>query len=102
MLANYALTRRVFRCYNPAMGKKPMTVAEMASMGGRARAAKYSHEEISEFAKDAGRPAKLDGRARRRLKQLLAAGRSQAECAAELGVSLRTVRRAVARMRADV
>jgi hypothetical protein len=58
------------------MGKKPMTVAEMASMGGRARAAKYSHEEISEFAKDAGRPAKLDGIAQRRLKQLLAAQES--------------------------
>src|SRR6266700_4668921 len=100
MLAIYDLTRRVFRCYNPGMGKKPMTVAEMASMGGRARAAKYTHEEISEFAKDAGRPVKLDGRARRRLKQLLAAGRSQAECALELGVSTRTIGRAVAEMRA--
>src|SRR5437773_12181323 len=102
MLANYALTKHVFRCYNPGMSKKPMTVAEMASMGGRARAAKYSHEEISEFAKDAGRPAKLDGRARRRLKQLLAAGRSQAECAVELGVSTRTLGRAVAKMRAGI
>src|SRR5437867_13451391 len=102
MLSNYDLTTHVFRCYNPAMGKKPMTVVEMASMGGRARAAKYSHEEISEFAKDAGRPAKLDGTARQRLKQLLAAGRSQPECATELGVSLRTVGRAVARMRADL
>ena len=102
LLANYDLTRHVFRCYNPGMGKKPMTVAEMASMGGRARAAKYSHEEISEFAKDAGRPAKLDGRARRRLRQLLAAGRSQAECAAELDVSARTIGRTVARMRAGV
>src|SRR5438309_11592754 len=100
MLANSGLTRHVFRCYNPGMGKKPMTVAEMASMGGRARAAKYSHEEISEFAKDAGRPAKLDGRARRRLRQLLAAGRSQAECATEPGVSRRTGGRALARMRA--
>src|SRR5436309_4294746 len=102
LLANYVLTTHVFRCYNPAMGKKAMTVVEMASMGGRARAAKYSHEEISEFAKDAGRPAKLDGKARRRLRHLLAAGRSQAECATELGVSLRTIGRAVARMRADV
>jgi hypothetical protein len=102
MLAIYGLTGHVFRCYNPAMGKKPMTVVEMASMGGRARAAKYSHEEISEFAKDAGRPAKLDGRARRRLRQLLATGRSQAQCALELGVSTRTIGRAVARMRAAV
>jgi hypothetical protein len=102
MLAIYGLTGHVFRCYNPAMGKKPMTVVEMASMGGRARAAKYSHEEISEFAKDAGRPEKLDGRAQRRLNQLLAAGRTQAECAAELGVSPRTIGRAVARMRAGI
>jgi DNA-binding NarL/FixJ family response regulator len=82
------------------MGKKPITVAEMARMGGRARAAKYSREQLREFARDAGRPAKLDGRARRRLKGLLAAGKSQTECAAELGVSIRTIGRAVARMRA--
>ena len=43
------------------MGKQPMTVVEMASMGGRARAAKYSREQLREFAKNAGRPAKLDG-----------------------------------------
>jgi len=84
------------------MGKKPMTVAEMASMGGRARAAKYSQEEISQFAKDAGRPVKLDRKARQKLRGLLAAGRSQAECATELGVSTRTIGRVVARMRAGV
>jgi len=77
-----------------------MTVAEMASMGGQKRAAKYSSEQLRQFAKNASRPVKLDGRARRRLKQLLAAGKSQAESAAELGVSIRTVGRAVARMRA--
>ena len=81
------------------MAKKSMTVAEMASMGGQARAAKYTRKQLQEFAKNAGRPAKLDGRARRRVKQLLAAGRSQAECAAELGVAPRTVGRGVARMR---
>jgi hypothetical protein len=80
------------------MRKKPMTVAEMASMGGRARAARYTREQLRGFAKNAGRPVKLDRRARRRLKQLLAAGRSQAECAAELGVAPRTVGRVVARM----
>ena len=84
------------------MAKKPMTVAEMASMGGRARAARYTREQLAEFAKNAGRPAKLDGRARRRLRQFLAARRTQAECAAELGVSLRTVGRLVARMRAGL
>jgi hypothetical protein len=50
------------------MGKEPMTVAEMASMGGRARAARYTREQLREFARNAGRPAKLDGRARRRLR----------------------------------
>jgi hypothetical protein len=84
------------------MGKKPMTVAEMASMGGRARAARYTRDQLREFAKDGGRPPKLDGRARRRLRQLLSAGKSQAECAAELGVSIRTIGREVARMRVGV
>jgi hypothetical protein len=84
------------------MGKKPMTVAEMASMGGRARAARYTREQLRDFAKNAGRPAKLDGKAQRKLRQLLAVGRSQADCAAELGVSPRTIGRAVARMRAGV
>jgi hypothetical protein len=84
------------------MAKKPMTVAEMASKGGRARAAKYTREQLRDFAKNAGRPAKLDGKPRRRLGQLLAAGRTQAECAAELGVSVRTVGRAVAGIRAGV
>jgi hypothetical protein len=81
------------------MGKKPMTVTEMARMGGRARAEKHTHEELREFAKDAGRPMKLDRKARRKLEQMLAACMTQAECAAELGVSTRTISRAVARMR---
>jgi hypothetical protein len=39
----------------------------------------YTREQLREFAKDAGRPVKVDARTQRRLKQLLAAGRSQAE-----------------------
>jgi len=100
--AAYGLTRQFFRSIIPGMGKKPMTVTEMASKGGRARSARYTREQLREFAKDGGRPAKLDGRALRRLRQLLATGMSQAECAVELGVSIRTVGRAVARMRAGV
>jgi hypothetical protein len=96
---NYGLTRQFFRFTIPGMSKKPTTVAEMASMGGRARAARYTRGQLREFAKSAGRPAKLDGRARRRLRQLLSTGKSQAECAAELGVSIRTVGRVVAGMR---
>jgi hypothetical protein len=82
------------------MSEEPMTVTEMARMGGRARAARYTPEQLAKFSKHAGRPAKLDGRARRRLKALLSANKSQVECAAELGVSTRTIGRAVARMRA--
>jgi hypothetical protein len=45
----------------------------------------------------AGRAAaKLDGKGLARLKRLLAAGKSQAECATLLGVSTRTIGRAVA------
>ena len=68
-------------------------------MAGRARAAKYSSEQLREFAKNAGRPVKSDGGARRMLRQLLATGKSQAECAAELGVSIRTIGRLVAGMK---
>ena len=74
-----------------------MTVVEMARMGGRARAAKYSPEQLAEFSKNAGRPPKLDGKAKRRLRAMLAAGKSQTECAADLGLSVRTIGRAVAR-----
>jgi hypothetical protein len=76
-----------------------MTVAEMASLGGRARAARYTREQLREFARDAGRPAKLDRKGLATLKRLLATGTTQSECAAILGVSVRTIGRAVARMR---
>jgi len=76
-----------------------MTVAEMARMGGIARANAHSKAEIRTRAKRGGRPAKLDRKARARLRKFLASGKSQTECAAMLGVSPRTVGRAVARMR---
>ena len=41
------------------MGKKPMTVTEMARMGGRARAAKYTREQLAKFSKNAGRPREV-------------------------------------------
>jgi hypothetical protein len=77
------------------MAKKPMTVVEMARLGGRARATKYTAEQLAEFSKNAGRPTKLDGRARRKLRAMLADGKTQAECAAALGVSTRTIGRAM-------
>jgi hypothetical protein len=73
-----------------------MTVAEMASMGGRPRAVKYTREQLRAFAKNAGRPVKSDGKARQQLKQILASGKSQAQCARTLGVSVRTISRVIA------
>ena len=68
-------------------------------MGGRARVARYTREQLREFARDAGRPAKLDRKGLATLKRLLATGTTQSECAAIMGVSVRTIGRAVARMR---
>jgi tetratricopeptide (TPR) repeat protein len=42
LLANYGSNETFFGVEFRRMGKKPMTVAEMASMGGRARAARYT------------------------------------------------------------
>ena len=79
---------------------KELTVREMASMGGRARAKAYSKDQLRAWGKQGGRPVKLDQKALSRLRQLLAGGKSQAECAKVLGVSVRTVGRAVATLRA--
>ena len=81
------------------MGEKPMTVAEMARMGGIARAKARTKAEIRAWGKQGGRPASFDGKAIARLRRLLGAGKSQAECATILGVSVRTIGRAVARMK---
>jgi hypothetical protein len=83
------------------MGKKPMTVVEMASMGGLARAKAYSKAQLRAWGKRGGRPASFDGQAMARLQRLLRAGKSQAECATELGVSIRTIGRVVARIKAS-
>lgn len=36
-----------------------MTLREFAAMGGKARASKYSKEQLSEWSKRGGRPKKL-------------------------------------------
>jgi hypothetical protein len=76
-----------------------MTVAEMARMGGLARAKAHSKAELREWGKQGGRPTTLGRKACTRLRRLLAGGKSQAECASTLGVSVRTIGRAVARMK---
>jgi len=77
------------------MGEKPMTVTEMACMGGLARAKAHSKAQIMAWGRQGGRPGKLDRKALARLEKMLATGRSQGECALLFGVSIRTIGRAV-------
>ena len=77
-----------------------MTVTEMARMGGIARAEAHSKAELRKWGRRGGRPMSLDRKAVARLQKLLNAGKSQAVCATVLGVSVRTIGRVVARMRA--
>jgi DNA invertase Pin-like site-specific DNA recombinase len=78
------------------MTEKPMTVAEMARMGGLARAKAYSKAHLRKWGKEGGRPASLDRKALARLETLLSRGKSQAECAKTFAVSIRTIGRVVA------
>jgi hypothetical protein len=83
------------------MREKPMTVAEMARMGGQARAKAYSKAQIRAWGRLGGRTPRLDAKALACLEALLQRGTSQGECAKVFGVSVRTIGRAVARMKAD-
>jgi DNA invertase Pin-like site-specific DNA recombinase len=81
------------------MGKKPMTVAEMARMGGLARAKAYSKAQLRAWGRRGGRPPSFDDKAIARLRMLLKAGKGQAECARMFGVSVRTIGRVLARIK---
>jgi hypothetical protein len=83
------------------MAKKQVTASEIGKLGGRARAARHSKRELSEWAKLGGRTAKLDGEALSQIEAMLRQGKSQSDCAAALGVSTRTIGRAVARMKTE-
>jgi hypothetical protein len=82
------------------MGEKPITVVEMGRRGGLARAKAHSKAQIQRWGAEGGRPAKLDRDALARLRRLLAEGKSQGQCAAVLGVSSRTIGRALGHMKA--
>ena len=81
------------------MGKKPISVIDMARMGGIARAKTRTKAEIRAWGKQGGRPVSLNRNALAQLEALLHQGKSQAECATELGVSVRTIGRVVARIK---
>lgn len=78
---------------------KELTVRAMASMGGVARARKYSKRQLREWAKLAGRKPKLSEKEWTCLFAMLSAGKTQEECARKFGISTRTIGRAVARQR---
>ena len=83
------------------MAKKQVTASEIGKLGGKARAASHSKRELSEWAKLGGRTAKLDSKALLQIDTMLGQGKSQSDCAEALGVSTRTIGRAVARMKAE-
>jgi hypothetical protein len=70
-------------------------------MGGVARAKAYSKAQLRAWGEEGGRPVALDRKALARLRKLLRAGKSQAECATTFGVSVRTIGRVVARFKAS-
>lgn len=71
----------------------------VTSMGGKARAAKYPHGKLSEWAKRGGRPRAVQGKQSAELVESLKRGLSQKECAVRLDCSLSSVVRAVKRLR---
>jgi hypothetical protein len=68
---------------------------EMGEGGGAARARTYTKAQLRSWGKLGGRPTELNRQAVARLRTLLVSGKSQAECAKVLGVSTRTIGRAV-------
>ncbi len=89
-----ALTTRQFRSSLRRMAKE-LTVREMARMGGLARAKAHSKAQIRAWGKQGGRPHVLSRTAQARLVRMLRDGKTQAECAAILQVSVRSIGRFV-------
>jgi len=69
-------------------------LAELGARGGKARARRHARTQLRAWGRLGGRTPRLDAKALARLRQLLAKGKSQAECAGILGVSCSTVARA--------
>jgi hypothetical protein len=61
----------------------------------------YSKAQLRAWGKQGGRPVSLDRKALARLEALLHRGKSQVQRAKVFGVSVRTIGRVVARMKAD-
>jgi hypothetical protein len=80
---------------------KVWTASEMGHKGGKARAERFTKRQIADWGKQGGRPPKMDKEALARLRELLAKGMRQTECAQALGVSTRTIGRVLARLKAN-
>jgi len=80
---------------------KELTVRDMARMGGIARAKAHSKTQLRKWGEEGGRPHKLTGKSLERLRRMLAAGKTHSEISKRLGVSLRTVGRAVTRTKPE-
>jgi DNA invertase Pin-like site-specific DNA recombinase len=83
------------------MSERPMTVAEMARMGGIARAKAHSKAELRAWGKQGGRPLRLTRKEHERMERMLAEGLAHSEIARRFRVSLRTVGRVAATMRKE-
>jgi DNA invertase Pin-like site-specific DNA recombinase len=81
------------------MSEKPMTVAEMARMGGIARAEAHSKAEVRAWSKLGGRKPKLSEKQWARLFRWCDEGKTQEQCAREFGISTRTVGRYLRQLR---
>jgi len=57
------------------MSEKPITVAEIARMGGVARSKAHRKAELRKWGKQDSRPARLDRSAESRLTKMLADGK---------------------------
>jgi len=78
------------------MGEKPITASEMGKKGGATRAKRYSQAQIRAWGKLGGRPQKLNRAALAKLHSMLRQGRSKAEAAKQVGISVRTLDRYLA------
>lgn len=80
------------------MSEKPMTVTEMARMGGLARAKAHSKAQIRAWGKQGGRPRALTAKQARRIAEWTRQGVGQETIAQRFGVSMRTVGRYLKRL----
>lgn len=86
--------------WGPAHGERVDSLRD-GPQGGEARAGRFNKSQIARWGKLGGRPAKLNAKALAGLRQMRAKGKTHAERAEALGVSVRTIGRVQARIKAS-